>query len=107
MSLAISAVRSPGGRHVPVGYRVGYGARSLEAGLLVQDCLLVLDEAHLCSPFAATLAAIERRRDRIATFAVIRMGATMAPATQLLRRMPGLSTDVEPEESSEARNPFR
>src|SRR5690606_5527355 len=41
--------------------RVGPWGRALEAGLVGQDCLLVLDEAHLCSPFAMTLTAIERR----------------------------------------------
>jgi CRISPR-associated endonuclease/helicase Cas3 len=73
--------------------RVGPWGRSLEAGLLGQDCLVVLDEAHLCSPFAATLAALERRRSGLAPFAVIRMGATMAPVTDLLGRTPGLSIE--------------
>jgi CRISPR-associated endonuclease/helicase Cas3 len=63
--------------------RVGPWGRSLEAGLLGQDCLIALDEAHLCSPFAATLAAVERHRDRIAPFGVIRMGATIKPMTRL------------------------
>jgi CRISPR-associated endonuclease/helicase Cas3 len=70
--------------------RVGPWGRALEAGLIGQDCLLVLDEAHLCSPFAATLAGIERRVGRLAPFAVVRMGATMEPVLDLLRRTPGL-----------------
>jgi len=70
--------------------RVGPWGRSLEAGLLGQDCLLVLDEAHLCSPFAATLAAVERRCGGTPPFAIVRMGATMAPVTDLLGRTPGL-----------------
>jgi CRISPR-associated endonuclease/helicase Cas3 len=73
--------------------RVGPWGRSLEAGLLGQDCLIVLDEAHLGSPFAATLAAIESRRSRLGPFAVIRMGATLMPVQDLLRRTPGLSTE--------------
>jgi CRISPR-associated endonuclease/helicase Cas3 len=70
--------------------RVGPWGRALEAGLVGQDCLLVLDEAHLCSPFATTLAAIERRVGTLAPFAVVRMGATMEPVRDLLRRTPGL-----------------
>lgn len=78
--------------------RVGPWGRALEAGLLGQDCLLILDEAHLCSPFATTLTAIERHAGTLARFAVVRMGATMEPVRDLLRRTPGL-----PEESSQRR----
>lgn len=70
--------------------RVGPWGRAIEAGLVGQDCLLVLDEAHLCSPFASTLAAIERRVGTLAPFSVVRMGATMEPVRDLLRRTPGL-----------------
>ena len=70
--------------------RVGPWGRALEAGLVGQDCLLVLDEAHLCSPFATTLSGIERRTGTLAPFAVVRMGATMDPVRDLLRRTPGL-----------------
>ncbi len=70
--------------------RVGPWGRALEAGLVGQDCLLVLDEAHLCSAFATTLTAIERRVGTLAPFAVVRMGATMEPVRDLLRRTPGL-----------------
>lgn len=70
--------------------RVGPWGRALEAGLIGQDCLLVLDEAHLCSPFATTLSAVERRTGTLAPFAVVRMGATMDPVRDLLRRTPGL-----------------
>jgi len=78
--------------------RVGPWGRALEAGLLGQDCLLVLDEAHLCSPFAMTLTGIERRVGTLAPFAVVRMGATMDPVRDLLQRTPGL-----PEESNQRR----
>lgn len=74
--------------------RVGPWGRALEAGLVGQDCLLVLDEAHLCSPFATTLAAIERRVGTLAPFAVVRMGATMEPVRDLLRRTPGLPEET-------------
>lgn len=74
--------------------RVGPWGRALEAGLVGQDCLLVLDEAHLCSPFAATLTAFERRVGTLAPFAVVRMGATMEPVRDLLRRTPGLPEEL-------------
>lgn len=72
------------------GPRMGSWKRALQAGLVGQDCLLVLDEAHLCSPFAATLSAIERRTGTLASFSVVRMGATLEPVEDLLRRTPGL-----------------
>ncbi len=78
--------------------RVGPWGRALEAGLLGQDCLIVLDEAHLCTPFAATLEAIERQNrqeKRLAPFAVIRMGATMEPVVDMLKRTPGLPQEQE------------
>lgn len=78
--------------------RVGPWGLALEAGLIGQDCLVVLDEAHLCSPFATTLTSIERRVGTLAPFAVVRMGATMEPVRDLLRRTPGL-----PEEPSTRR----
>lgn len=88
--------------------RVGPWGRSLEAGLLGQDCLLVLDEAHLSSPFAATLAAVERRKSGLAPFAIVRMGATMAPAGDLLRRTPGLPMESDSmKASAEGRLAFR
>jgi CRISPR-associated endonuclease/helicase Cas3 len=88
--------------------RVGPWGRSLEAGLLGQDCLVILDEAHLCSPFAATLAAIEHHQNRIAPFAVIRMGATMAPVNDLLSRTPGLVSEREANaDARKRREPFR
>ena len=80
------------------GPRMGSWKRALQAGLVGQDCLLVLDEAHLCSAFAATLSAIERRRGTLASFSVVRMGATLEPVRDLLRRTPGL-----PEEPSTRR----
>lgn len=76
------------------GPRMGPWKRALQAGLLGQDCLLVLDEAHLCSPFAATLSAIERRKGMFAPLSVVRMGATMEPVHDLLRRTPGLPEEV-------------
>jgi CRISPR-associated endonuclease/helicase Cas3 len=88
--------------------RIGPWGRSLEAGLIGQDCLIVLDEAHLCSPFAATLAAVERHREQIAPFAIVRMGATIGPVSDLLRRTPGLPVESDSRETpGEERRVFR
>src|SRR5205085_5766839 len=40
------------------GYRSSYKRRPLEAGLLGQDSLLVLDEAHLSKPFENLICEI-------------------------------------------------
>jgi len=42
------------------GYRSSSKRRPLEAGLLGQDALLVLDEAHLSKPFEKLLGSIEQ-----------------------------------------------
>jgi len=108
-AIVVGTVDMIGSRLLFSGYgRLGTWSRSLEAGLIGQDCLVVLDEAHLCSPFAATLAAIERRQSRLAPFAVIRMGATMAPVTDLLSRTPGLPVErATQEHADKPREPFR
>jgi CRISPR-associated endonuclease/helicase Cas3 len=62
---------------------VGRWGRPYEAGLLGQDCLIVLDEAHLSQPFDDTLDVVEQmvgRSKRLRPFAVLRMGATTRPS---------------------------
>jgi CRISPR-associated endonuclease/helicase Cas3 len=68
----------------------GYGGlgryrRSLHAGLLAQDALIVFDEAHLTPSFAQTLEAIDRQMKRtnlIQPFHVMLLSATLPPAAQ-------------------------
>ncbi len=67
------------------GYRSSYKRRPLEAGLLGQDSLLVLDEAHLSKPFEKLICTINNdgrfQKDRSGNaqgkpVRVIRMSAT-------------------------------
>lgn len=79
--------------------RVGRWGRPYEAGLLTQDCLVVLDEAHLSQPFDDTLASLEAlvaRRPCIRPFAVVRMGATSRPCPADRRRFSLEDEDREP-----------
>lgn len=70
------------------GYRSSYKRRPLEAGLLGQDSLLVLDEAHLSKPFEKLLQSIERFNKthdealtQVKPMCVIRMSATSGKST--------------------------
>ena len=72
------------------GYRSSYKRRPLEAGLLGQDSLLVLDEAHLSKPFEKLIGTIDIdgifQKDRSGNaqgkpMRVIRMSATSGNST--------------------------
>ncbi|MCI0541674.1 MAG: type I-U CRISPR-associated helicase/endonuclease Cas3 [Verrucomicrobiales bacterium] len=64
------------------GYRSSYKRRPLEAGLLGQDSLLVLDEAHLSKPFEKLLKSITQfQHDQGSPMRVIRMSATRGDST--------------------------
>jgi CRISPR-associated endonuclease/helicase Cas3 len=59
------------------GYRSSYKRRPLEAGLLGQDSLLVLDEAHLSRPFEKLVTSIGSLQKLSGKpMAVVRMSAT-------------------------------
>lgn len=59
------------------GYRSSYKRRPLEAGLLGQDSLLVLDEAHLSTPFEKLITSISVfQRSNPQPMRIIRMSAT-------------------------------
>lgn len=58
-SVIVGTVDMIGSRLLFSGYRrVGRYSRSLQAGLLAQDSLIVVDEAHLCPAFVETLSAM-------------------------------------------------
>jgi len=57
-AIIIGTVDMIGSRLLFSGYRSSYKRRPLDAGLLGQDALLVLDEAHLSEPFAKLVRAL-------------------------------------------------
>lgn len=57
-AIIVGTVDMVGSRLLFSGYRSSYKWRPLDAGLLGQDSLLVLDEAHLSEPFAKLLRDI-------------------------------------------------
>ncbi len=59
-SIVIGTVDMIGSRLLFSGYRSSYKQRPLDAGLLGQDSLLILDEAHLSEPFARLTHEIGR-----------------------------------------------
>lgn len=79
--LVCSTVDQVGSRILHRGYGVSSHAWSIHAGLLANDALIVLDEAHTSEPFRQTLEWIERYR-KIAEqplnlpFGVVSMTAT-------------------------------
>ena len=57
-AIIIGTVDMIGSRLLFSGYRSSYKRRPLDAGLLGQDALLVLDEAHLSEPFSKLVRAL-------------------------------------------------
>jgi len=84
-SIVVGTVDMIGSRMLFAGYGgVGRNWRSLQAGLMLQDAWVVLDEAHLVPPFESLLSGLERYANRpsgLCPFGVTRMSATLVAET--------------------------
>jgi CRISPR-associated endonuclease/helicase Cas3 len=83
-TVCISTVDQVGSRLLFRGYGVSEYQRPLHAGLVSNDSLIIVDEAHLSRPFLDTLESVERYRGEnwaevasMTPFRVVRMSATL------------------------------
>jgi CRISPR-associated endonuclease/helicase Cas3 len=88
-TVCLSTVDQVGSRLLFRGYGVSEYQRAIHAGLVGNDSLIILDEAHLSQPFLQTLEAVRCYRSKAwaenappAPFEVVCMSATAAPALE-------------------------
>lgn len=103
-AIIVGTVDMIGSRLLFEGYGVSRGMRPFHAGLLGADTLVLLDEAHLCAPFAGLLRTIAEAnrlapgalnpRQWVPKFHVVPLSATPLQATQQSFQL--TDTDVDP-----------
>lgn len=76
--IIVSTVDQFGSRLLFRGYGVRHSMRPVHAGLAGNDCLVILDEVHLSSPFAETLNGVSKLKCRFIPrrFSIVEMSAT-------------------------------
>ncbi len=95
-TIITSTVDQVGSRLLFRGYGVSEGARPLHAALVANDCLILVDEAHISQPFMQTLAAVGRyrgapwaKRPVLAPARVVPMTATPGDQSGAVFRLAG------------------
>ncbi len=76
-TLIVATVDQAGSRLLWRGYGVSTRTAPIHAALIGNDALIVLDEAHIATPFAATLASVQQlRKENGLPWHVVTMSAT-------------------------------
>ena len=99
-AVVASTVDQIGSRLLFRAYGRGPGVWPIYAGLVANDSLIMLDEAHCARPFLRTLQAVRRFR----TWAHAPLGSTFCPVVMSATPPPG-STDVFTDRSDERLDP--
>jgi CRISPR-associated endonuclease/helicase Cas3 len=98
--ICVSTVDQTGSRLLFRGYQVGDSSRPVHAGLIANDSLMIVDEAHLSTAFIDTLAAVGDRYMRWAEsppakpFRLVQMSATIPDADTF--RLEAASLEKDP-----------
>ena len=99
-TIVASTVDQIGSRLLFRAYGRGAGTWPIYAGLIANDSLVLLDEAHCAQPFLQTLQAIRRYR----TWAQAPLGRCFHPVVLSATPPPGMA-DVFRDDSGEGRDP--